>query len=82
MKIVAIRNTVIVVVAGQNIPLVTLNNPKSAMKAVKWTRKYESAVEGATALLDYCKGHGLKPKGRKIAKKYCPALSGLRADYR
>lgn len=82
MRIISSRNVVVVVVGQARIPLVTLNSPAAAMKAVKWTRKHDTVVEGASALLDYCKGKGLKPKGRKIAKKHCPALAGLRADYK
>ena len=82
MKIIATKNTVMVIVGQSHIPLVTLDSPAAAMRAVKWTRRHESAVEGASALLDYCKERGLTPKGRGIAKKYCPALAGLRADYR
>ena len=82
MKIVAIKNSVVVVVGRTPITLVTLSSPAAAMKAVKWTRTKETATEGASAILDYCKEKGMTPKGRGIAKKYCPALAGLRADYK
>lgn len=82
MRIVAIQNTVAIVVGQKRIPLVTLESTQQTLHALRWTRKFETAIEGASALLDYCNGKGLKPKGRKIAKKHCPELAGLKANYK
>jgi hypothetical protein len=81
MRLIVTRQTVMVVVGKERIPLVTLDTTAQAMKALKWTRKHDSVIEGASALLDYCKGKGLKPKGRAVAKKRCLELAGQRINY-
>jgi hypothetical protein len=81
MRLIVTKTTVAVVVGKERIPLVTLQTPAEAMKALKWTRKHDTVIEGASALLDYCKGQGLKPKGRAIGKKRCLELAGLKANY-
>lgn len=82
MRLISVKNTVVVVVGKNRIPLVTLDSPQQAFRALRWTRRFETAVEGASALLTYCRGKGLKPKGRVIAEKRCSELAGLRTDYR
>jgi len=81
MRLIVAKNTVLVVVGKERIPLVTLDTTAQAMKALKWTRKHDSVITGASALLDYCKGKGLKPKGRAVGKKRCSGLAGLRINY-
>ena len=81
MRLVVTRNTVMVIIGKERIPLVTLDTTAQAMKALKWTRKHDTVIEGASALLDYCKGKGLRPKGRAIAKKRCPERAGQRINY-
>lgn len=81
MRLIVTKNTVSVVIGKERIPLVTLGSTTEAMRALKWTRKHDSVIGGASALLDYCKGKGLRPKGRAIAKKRCPELAGLRNNY-
>jgi len=81
MRLVVAKQTVLVVIGKERIPLVTLDTPTKAMKALKWTRKHDSVIGGASALLDYCKGKGLKPKGRAVGKKRCPELAGLKVNY-
>ena len=81
MRLIVARNTVLVVVGKERIPLVTLDTTAKAMKALRWTRKHDSVVAGASALLDYCKGQGLRPKGRAIGKKRCEELAGRKANY-
>lgn len=81
MRLIVTKNTVLVVIGKKRIPLVTLDSTAQAMRALKWTRKHDSVIGGASALLDYCRGKGLKPKGRAVAKKRCPELAGLRINY-
>lgn len=81
MRLIVVRQTVIVVVGKERIPLVTLDTTGQAMRALKWTRKHDTVIGGASALLDYCKGKGLRPKGRAIAKKRCLELAGKRINY-
>lgn len=81
MRLIVARNTVIVVIGKERIPIVTLDTTAQAMRALKWTRKHDTVIEGASALLDYCKGKGLRPKGRAIGKKRCPELAGLKTNY-
>lgn len=81
MKLIVTKNTVSVVVGKERIPLVTLDSHAKACQALRWTRRKGDVIEGASALLDYCKGLGLKPKGRAIGKKRCTGLAGLKANY-
>jgi hypothetical protein len=81
MRLIVTKQTVMVVVGKERIPLVTLDSTTQAMKALKWTRKHDTVIEGASALLDYCKGKGLRPKGRAIGKKRCAELAGMKANY-
>lgn len=81
MRLIVTKHTVLAVIGKERIPLVTLESPAQAMKALKWTRKHDTVIEGASALLDYCKGKGLKPKGRAVGKKRCPELAGLKTNY-
>jgi hypothetical protein len=81
MRLIVTKNTVLVVIGKERIPLVTLKSTTQAMKALKWTRKHDTVIEGASKLLDYCKGKGLKPKGRAIGKKRCLELAGLKTNY-
>jgi len=82
MRLIATKNTVILATERERIHLVTLQSPEQAMRALKWTRKYGTAAEGAGALLNYCKDKGLKPKGRAITKKRCTELAGMKANYK
>jgi hypothetical protein len=81
MRLVVTKNTVLVIIGKERIPLVTLDSTAQAMRALKWTRKHDTVIEGASKLLDYCKGKGLRPKGRAIGKKQCAGLAGMKANY-
>lgn len=81
MRLVVTKHTVLVVIGKDRIPLVTLDSYAKACQALRWTRQKGDVIEGASTLLDYCKGQGLKPKGRAIGKKRCAGLSGQKANY-
>lgn len=81
MRLIVTKQTVFVIIGKERIPLVTLDSHTKACQALRWTRGKDSVIEGASALLDYCKGQGLKSKGRAIGKKRCPELAGIKANY-
>ena len=81
MKIIGAGTTILMVIGKQRIPLVTLQSAAQVKKTLLWTRGFDTAIEGASALLDYCNEQGLKPKGRVIGKKRCPELAGMKANY-
>lgn len=83
MKIIAVRNTVSLVTNNnERLPLVTLSTAAQALHALKWTRRFDNAAEGATGLITYCNDKGMKPRGRKVSKKRCADLAGLKIDWR